>query len=55
MIEPGCMCAVQGYQLGSRLGGRPQRRGYVVMDFVDGKLDPSSVRPRWLDLEPEEQ
>lgn len=51
LIEPGCLCQVHQYQLGSKLGGRPQRRGYVTMDFVDGALDASSVRLRWLDAE----
>jgi len=49
LIEPGCLCQVHGYQLGSRISGRPQRLGYVVMELVDGKLDVNSVRLRWLD------
>jgi hypothetical protein len=51
LIEPGCMCLVHHYQLRSKLGGRPQRLGYVVMELVDGKLDVNSVRLRWLDAE----
>lgn len=51
LIEPGAMCATQGYQLRSKIGGRPQRIGYVAMDFVDGKVDISSVQLRWLDAE----
>lgn len=49
LVEPGCMCNIHGYQLGSRVAGRPQRLGYVVMELVDGKLDVNSVRLRWLD------
>jgi hypothetical protein len=51
LIEPGCMCHTHTYQLGSRIAGRPQRLGYVVMDLVDGHLDVNSVRLRWLDAE----
>jgi hypothetical protein len=48
LIEPGCMCHMHGYQLGSRLGGRPQRVGYVTMELEDGKLDFDSIKMRWL-------
>lgn len=51
LIEPGAMCTTHSYQLGARIAGRPQRRGYVVMDLVDGKLDVDSVKIRWLDAE----
>lgn len=51
LIEAGCMCKTHTYQLGSRIAGRPQRLGYVVMELVDGKLDVNSVRLRWLDAE----
>lgn len=49
LIEPGCMCRVHKYQLGSRIGGRPQRKAYLVMDLVDGALDVNSIAIRWLD------
>ena len=49
LIEPGCMAQVQGYQMKSKISGRPQRLGYAVMELVDGKLDVNSVRLRWLD------
>lgn len=49
LIEPGCMCDVHGYQLRSKIGGRPQRLGYAVLEMVDGKIDVNSVRLRWLD------
>lgn len=49
LVEPGCMCVVQGYQLQARIAGRPQRLGYVVLDLVDGAVDLGSVQIRWLD------
>lgn len=48
LIEPGCMCHMHGYQLGSRLGGRPQRVGYVTMELEDGRVDFDSISLRWL-------
>jgi hypothetical protein len=48
LIEPGCMCLMHGYQLGARLGGRPQRVGYVTMELEDGKVDFDSISLRWL-------
>jgi hypothetical protein len=53
LVEPGAMCAMHEYQLGSKIGGRPQRLGYVTMEFVDGKVDLNSVRPVCLDWERE--
>lgn len=49
LVEPGAMCDLHSYQLRSKIGGRPQRLGYAVMELVDGKLDVNSVRLRWLD------
>jgi hypothetical protein len=54
LVEPGALCLTQGYQLGSRIGGRPQRLGYVNMEFVDGRVDMNSVRPFCLDWERED-
>ena len=48
LLEPGCMCATHGYQLGSKIGGRPQRVGYTVFDIIDGRLDYESIRLRWM-------
>lgn len=48
LIEPGCMCETQGYQLRSKIGGRPQRVGYVTMELEDGRVDYDSIRLRWL-------
>jgi len=51
MIECGCLCQTQGYMLQARIGGRPQRRGYVWFDQLDGRTDLGSVGYRWLDVE----
>lgn len=44
LIECGCLCATQGYQLKPKIGGRPQRRGYVTFVQDDGVTDLNSVR-----------
>lgn len=51
LVEPGAMCQMHSYQLKSKIGGRPQRLGYVVMDIVDGRVDFNSVQIRWLDAD----
>lgn len=51
LVEGGCMCQDHGYQMGARMGGRPQRRGYVTLTQHDGKTDLNSVKFRWLDVE----
>lgn len=51
LVEVGCLCQVQGYTIGARIGGRPQRRGYVTVEQTDGKTDINSVRIVWLDAE----
>jgi hypothetical protein len=51
LIECGCLCQSAAYQYGAKIGGRPQRRGYVVLEQVDGKTDVNSVRMVWLDAE----
>ena len=48
LVEPGCMCETHGYQLGSKIGGRPQRVGYVTFEMEDGRVDFDSIRLRWL-------
>ncbi len=50
LVECGCLCAQQGYMLSPRIGGRPQRRGYLVFHQHDGVTDLNSVRFRWLDV-----
>lgn len=52
LVEGGCLCQQHGYQLGARIGGRPQRRGYVTLEQVDGVTDLNTVRPVWLDVDP---
>jgi hypothetical protein len=51
LIECGCLCRAQGYQFTARIGGRPQRRGYVYLEQVDGKTDINRSRIVWLDPE----
>ncbi len=48
LIEPGAMCTTHGYQLRSKIGGRPQRIGYTTFDIVGGRLDYESIRMRWI-------
>jgi UDP-2,3-diacylglucosamine pyrophosphatase LpxH len=49
LVECGCLCLQQGYMLSPRIGGRPQRRGYVTFEQADGKTDLNSVRFVWFD------
>jgi predicted phosphodiesterase len=52
LVECGCVCKTQGYQLSPRLGGRPQKRGYVWFEQEDGVTDLNSVGMHWYyDLE----
>lgn len=52
LVESGCLCKQHGYQLGARISGRPQRRGYVRFDQdSSGVTDINSVRFHWLDAE----
>lgn len=51
LVEPGCMCTTHGYQLSSKIGGRPQRLGYVVFEMEDGRVDFDSIRLRWMNRE----
>jgi predicted phosphodiesterase len=44
LIECGCLCQQQGYMLKPRIGGRPQRRGYVTFEQTDGVTDLNTVR-----------
>lgn len=54
LIEPGAMCHTHGYQLGARIGGRPQRVGYVTMELENGRVDFDSIRLRWMNRDREE-
>jgi predicted phosphodiesterase len=49
LVECGCLCQQQGYMLSPRIGGRPQRRGYVTFEQTDGRTDLNSVRFTWFD------
>lgn len=52
LIECGCLARTAGYQVAARLGGRPQRRGWVTLEQVDGKTDINTIRLIWWDQEP---
>lgn len=51
LIECGCLCQTHGYQVSPKIGGRPQRRGWVTLEQVDGKTDINSIRMVWWDCE----
>lgn len=51
LVECGCLCKSQGYQFTARIGGWPQRRGWVVLEQVDGKTDINRSRIVWYDAE----
>lgn len=50
LAECGCLCTQHGYMTSPRVGGRPQRRGYLTFEQTDGKTDLNSVRFVWLDV-----
>lgn len=47
LVEIGCLCQTMGYQLGAKIGGRPQRVGWTTLEQTNGRTDLSSVRPFW--------
>lgn len=49
LIEGGAMCAIHGYQLDAKLGGRDQRLGFVTLTQHDGVTDFDSIKVHWLD------
>ncbi len=51
LVECGCLCKQQGYMLSPRVGGRPQRRGYITFEQRNGRTDLNSVRMVWFDAE----
>lgn len=51
LIECGCLCQQQGYMLKPKIGGRPQRRGYVTFEQTNGVTDLNSVRFHSFDVE----
>lgn len=49
VMQSGCLCKTQGYQLRPRkLPNRPQQLGYITFTMVDGKVDIPSVHPHWI-------
>ena len=51
LVESGCMCQTHAYQVGAKIGGRPQRRGWIVLEQIDGRTDMNSIRMHWHDAE----
>ena len=51
LVECGCICQTQGYQTKPRIGGRPQKRGFIAYEKTDGKVDINSVSMHWFDVE----
>jgi hypothetical protein len=49
LVESGCLCQTMEYQLEDRLGGLPQRLGYVTLEMQGGRVDIGSVRTHWLE------
>lgn len=49
--ETGCCCLTHGYMLSARMGGRPQRQGYVTLVQNSGVTDLNSVKFHWLNAE----
>lgn len=50
LVECGTLAKTQGYMVSPRMGGRPQRRGYVTFVQTDGVTDLNSVKFTWLDV-----
>lgn len=55
LVETGCLCQTQSYMTSARVGGRPQRRGYVYFeqDEETGVTDLNSIQWHWYDVDPE--
>jgi len=51
LVECGCLCKQQGYMTSPRIGGRPQRRGYVTFCQEGGVTDLNTVRLHWFDVD----
>ncbi len=47
LVECGCLCKQQGYMTAPRIGGRPQRRGYLTFEQTNGVTDLNSVHFHW--------
>lgn len=44
LVEVGCLSSTHGYQVSPRMGGRPQRVGWVTLEMVNGAVDVNSIR-----------
>lgn len=55
LIECGALCRSHGYQFAPKIGGRPQRTGWVVLEQVDGRTDINRSRIVWFDAEREDR
>lgn len=51
LVESGCCADLQGYQLTAKIGGRPQRNGWVTLEQKNGTTDRDSVRCHWPERE----
>jgi len=47
LVETGCLCTSHGYQFTPRIGGRPQRQGWITLTQRSGVTDLASIRPYW--------
>ncbi len=51
LMECGTLSKTAGYMRSPKIGGRPQRRGYMTFEQENGVTDLNSARFRWLDIE----
>jgi hypothetical protein len=51
LMETMCLSGLHGYQVQARVGGRPQVRGWITLEQIDGVTDPNSIRDFNWDLE----
>jgi hypothetical protein len=49
LLECGCLCRLHGYQIEPKMKGRPQRRGWVTLEQVDGVTDVNTADYYWVD------
>jgi predicted phosphodiesterase len=51
LVSAGCLCQQAEYMRTPRIGGRPQKRGFVWYEKENGKVDLNSVGMHWFDAE----
>ena len=51
LVSAGCLCQQAEYMRTPRIGGRPQKRGFIWYEKDDGKVDLNSVGMHWFDVE----